>query len=59
VEAQLHAFLNLVLDGDEVSASCTNHFMSGRKPWNLLDRRMGRSQNLSGWYTRDKNFCPL
>ena len=59
VDTELHAFLNLTLDVGVVSTSCTNHFMSGRKPWNLLDRRLGGSQNQSGWYTRDKNFCSL
>jgi hypothetical protein len=59
LEIYLHAFLTLVLDGGEWSASRTGHFTPRESPWYPLDRRFGGPSNRSGRGGKEKNSQPL
>jgi len=41
VEVQLHSFLTLALDGDELSNSHPSCFSSRKEPWHTMKRRLG------------------
>jgi len=48
VETWLHAFLTSAMDGGEWLASRHGHFIPGKSPRYILDRRLGGPQNRSG-----------
>jgi len=60
VEIQLHAFLTLVLDGGDWSASRLRPlYPQGKSPWYPLDRRLGGTRSRSGRGGEETNSQPL